>query len=312
MALTLMEMKALFPDPMRKGVVDMLYKSSRVMSHLNFIQQPGLTYPYAQNKALPGVGFRSLNAQFTATAGVTNPAVERLAILGGKIRTDGVQIALKGDGARSNQITRQVQAAGKFFDKIFFNGDTAVNTNGFDGLKKRLSGAQLITQATNGAVPSWEKFIALQDAVAGPNALKHLFMNQATRTNLLFDCLAGLPESRLITSNPSSDPAMGMGTYYFNGSEICEVWYDETETAILPFTEVQGTSGAACSSAYCVKFGSSLDEEDVQGLSGLPGDIVASGPINFGEYLEDLIQMVGGIGLFSGYCAARLQGIKAA
>src|SRR4051794_33832798 len=100
MAITLEQMKAQFADPLRQGVVDLLWKNSRIMQRLHFIQNAGLSYQYAANAKLPGVGFRSLNGTFTATEGIINPLIETLSILGGKMRTDGVLIKIKGDGVR--------------------------------------------------------------------------------------------------------------------------------------------------------------------------------------------------------------------
>lgn len=304
MALTLIQMQAQYPDPLRQGVVDMLRESSRVMDRLHFISHPGLDYRYNKRSALPGVAFRGLNEDYTATAGVVSPAVESLAILGGKIKTDHVAISLKGDQARSNEIAAQMEAAGKFFDKQFFNGDTSTSVKGFDGLKARLTGDQLVTQATNGATPTWEKVIELQDQVEGPNSEKTLFMNQTTRRNLVNDILAETKDS------VKAMLEMRSGVYYFNGSEIVEVFYDETETAILAFDETCGSS-SVCSSMYCVRFGGAVDERYVQGIAGMNANIEHRGPIEYGTYVEDVIEMVGGVGIFSGYGAARLQGLKA-
>jgi len=304
MALTLLQMKTQFPDPMRQGVVDMLRESSRVMSRLNFITQQGLTYPYNKKTKLPGVAFRGMNESYSSTAGVIAPAVERLAILGGKIKTDHVAIATKGDTARQMEIAGQMEAAGKFFDKQFFNGDTTVNVKGFDGLKARLANTQLVTQAGNGAKPTWEKAIEAQDAVEGPNAEKVLFMNQTTRRNLINDALSEQNARMLVEFDAAN------GTYRFNGSEIDEVYNDENEDPILAFNETQGSANN-CSSLYCVRFGGAVDERHVQGISGMSENITHRGPITYGEYVEDVVEMIGGIGLFSGYCAARLQGLKA-
>lgn len=306
MALLLSQMKALFPDPMRQGIVDLLWQSSGVMPFIPFIENAGLSYAYNARSKLPGVAFRNLNGTFSRTAGVVNPKTETLTILGGAIRTDSVAIALKGDKARSNEIAAQIQAGGKFFDKNFFNGDNTITGQGnqFLGLKKRLVNAQLVTNATDGAVIDGDKLIATQDAVEGANAAKILFMNQTTRRNLAAWAVntADLNRSRYIEYRN--------GVLYFNGSQVVEVFYDETEAAILPFTETCGNNSLS-SSVYCVKFGGMVDEQGVQALSGLPGNIQATGPFNYGEYVEDIVQMVVGIGLFSGHCAARLQGCKA-
>jgi hypothetical protein len=304
MALTLVQMKTQFKDPFRQGVVDLLWQSSRVMSRLSFIQNAGLSYAYSAKAKLPGVAFRALNSSFTATAGTTLPKTETLTILGGRIQTDSVAISLKGDAARTNQINMQIEAAAKDFDKYFFNGDPTVtgHANELLGLKKRLTGSQLLTQAADGAVITWEKVQALLAAVNGPNNNKTLFMNQTNRINLINDALADSAGKGLVENRN--------GTWYFDGAEIAEVWNDAAEAAILGFTETCG-AGTTCSSVYAVRLGRTTDEQGVQGLSGLPGDIMVDGPIKLGEYVVDIVQMVAGVGIFGGYEAARLQGVKA-
>lgn len=305
MALNLLQMKTEFPDPMRQGAVDMLWQNSRVMQYVFFIEHSGLSYPYTKRKSLPGVGFRSLNSTFTRTVGVINPDIEPLSVLGGAIRTDSIQIILKGDKARTNEIGAQMIAAAKFFDKSFFNGGASVDVNGFPGLQTRLGGTQLLTNADNGAIVALDKVIELQDRVNGDNAQKILFMNQTNRRNLVKSAMetTALNTARYIEYRN--------GVLYFNGSQVVEVYFDEAETAILGFTEACGNQSAS-SSIYCVQFGGAVDENGVQGISGLPGKIQATGPFNYGEYMEDIVQMVVGIGLFGGYVAARLQGCNAA
>jgi len=304
MALSLIHLKARFQDPLRQGIVDLLWQSSRVMRRLNFIVQPGLTYPYQQRAKLPGIAFRGLNEDYTPGAGVVNPAIERLAVLGGSIKTDHIAIDTKGDGARTNEIAAKMEAAGKFFDKAFFNGDMTADVKGFDGLKRRLTGAKLINMGTNGAVVTWEKVQALQDLVEGPNSEKVLFMNQTNRRNLINDTLTEVNAKMLVEFNAAN------GNYRFNGSEIEEVFYDETESPILDFNETKGSSNVT-SSIYCVRFGGAVDERGVQGISGLSENIKHRGPILHGTYMEDVVEMAAGIGLFSGHAAARLQGVKA-
>ena len=318
MALTLLQMKAQFQDPMRQGVVDMLWQSSRVMQYVNFIENTGLSYAYARRTKLPGVGFRTLNSVFNPTAGIINPAVESLAILGGKIQTDTVQIALKGPRARTNEIAAQVEAAAKFFDKMFFLGDPTAdpgananaNIGSFYGLRARISGTQLkdasaggVGGADGGAVVTTTMVNQLLDAVEGDNGSKVLFMNRTNRRNL------SASKVGLATGSQVTD--IGQQLTEYNGAKIVEVFKDEQEQEILDFNELYG-GNAATSSLYCVKFGGSIDERGVQGITGLPEKIQSAGPFNFGEYVLDVTQMVAGIGVFGGYVVARLRGLKAA
>lgn len=305
MAVTLLQMKAIFPDTVRQGIVDVMYRQGpQLFDRLHFIQHDSLAYPYSQNVRLPGIAFRGLGESFASTAeGVINPAVEHLAILGGDVDTDSVYIAQKGLGpARAWRLAQKVKAASRFFIKNFFVGDKSTTPKGFDGLKTRLTGTQLITNATNGDTPDHAKFVEAQDAVEGPNGAKLLCMNKTTRRLLSLDVAAN---------------AAGMGIYdvgkqltQFNGSDIFEIENDETETAILPFTETCG-SGTTCCSAYVVRLGDATDEEYVQGIAGFK-DIISMIDVGYlGANYRDTVQMAAGIGLFSGYCAARIQGITA-
>lgn len=306
MAMNLLQMKQMFPDPVRQGVIDVMWREGPTLfERLNFIKVNGLAYPYSKESALPGVSFRSLNEEFSATVeGVVSPAVENLAILGGNVTTDSIVIAQKGLGpARAWRLARKAKAAARRFIKNFISGSRATDPKSFDGLKTRISAGQTITNATNGAVPSYKKFVQLLDKVEGDNTQKLLLMNQTTR--------------RLLSEDVASN-AGGMGVFdvgkqltTFCGAPIQEIYNDETEAAILPFTEVCGSSGAACASGYCVRLGSDMDEEYVQGLAGLDGNIQVLDVGYTGASYTDVLQAVWGMGLFSGYCAARIEGLKA-
>lgn len=303
MAVTLQQMKVQFTDAKRAGIVDLLWQNSRLMRELHFIDDCGLAYPYTQRAKLPGVGFRSLNEVFTPTAGVMNPAVETLSIFGGRIRTDSVQITIKGQRARTNEVSGQIEAAAKFFDKQFINGDPAFSGGkGFLGLRGRLFGTQRLTIAPNGDVVNHKAVLRALDQVEGDNSAKVIVCNRTVRRDLSNEVGGGAGGRNVFD--------VGKQLTTFEGARIVEVFKDEAEQDILPFTETCGTS-TNCTSLYVVAFGGATDERGVQGLSGLPGRIQAKGPYDYGEYTIDVVQMLAGIGLFGGYVAARLEGIRA-
>lgn len=316
MAISLLEMKTAMPDPFRQGVVSLLWENSRIMQLLNFIPWQGTAYPYSTVNKLPGISFRNANAQFTDTQSVINPAVETLAIVGGRIKTDTVLDQVK-PGYRQSEITRQLQAAAKFWDKSFINGDPAVTDGSFLGLKPRITGTQLInpTASANGSPVTMDDTLRLLDLVEGDNKDKTLIMNRTIRRNLSHDVgksaggrkvfEAGVQETGLQVG------IAGSAWTTFEGAKVLEVFYDEAEAPILPFTEVSGSSGATCTSMYCVRFGDSVDERFLQGISGLKPQFMVKGPIDFGEFMIDVVQALFGIGIFSGYAVARLQGINA-
>jgi hypothetical protein len=82
-----------------------------------------------------------------------NQATESLVIMGGDADVDRFIVQTRGNlnDQRAVQTRLKVKAASYLFQDTFFNGDVSVNAKAFDGLKKRLTGGQVIDAATNGA-----------------------------------------------------------------------------------------------------------------------------------------------------------------
>lgn len=302
MAISMKDYATSQQDALRQGFVDLMWQSSRVMSRLNFIQHRGLSYPYSKRTKRPGVATRTLNQDFQIAPGNYAPDTETLCILGGEVRTDTVLQQFK-PTLRENEIAGTAEAAGLMFDRLFFKGDPSKpgGVNEFYGLYPRITGAQVIDMATNGAVVTHEKVSELLDLVKGPNSEKVLAMN---RTN------------RRLLSHDVKDNAGGKGVFdvsrqllQFDDANIWEIEKDESDNEILPFNETQGGSNVA-SSILCFRPGGAVDERDVQGIMGM--DIQVNPSERRGVFLIDVIQMVGGIGIFGGYAVARLRGCLAA
>lgn len=302
MALTLKDYAAQIQDPLRQGIVDMLWQSSRLMPRLHFIPWNGLSYPYTRRAKRPGVQVRSLNADFSIAPGNYAPDIETLAILGGKVRTDTVLAKMK-PMLRENEIAGTMEAAGLMFDRLFVKGDPTKPgaVNEFYGLYPRIPASMTIAQGTNGGLPTADATSQLLDMVRGPNSEKKLLMNRTTRRNLSAN-VKGQAGGKGVFD-------VGLQLMSYDNAEIVEVEKDENDNEIMPFTETQGSSNAA-SSILCVRLGGAVDERDVQGIVSAEIDVTPTG--NFGTYIEDVIQMVAGIGVFGGYAAARLSGVIAA
>jgi hypothetical protein len=303
-AMSLIELKAKMGNPMAQATASMLWKWSGIMPFIKFIPHNDLTYSWLEEGNLPEVGGRGLNEDF---ADQEEPKDNRkflgMAILGGKIKTDVVHIEQKGPGARTARIARKIRAAARMFDRLFLKGDAQKNPKKeFNGLYKLIAGGQLLTNATNGATPDHKKVVAVLDAVEGPNTEKLLLMNRNVRRGLSID----------VGTSAGGRNVMDVGKQLveFEGAKILEVFKDETENDILPFTEVCGTSGATCSSIICVRLGQDMPEDGVQAISGLSQTINARGPIDFGSYVADYIHFLTAIAMFNKYSAARLQGIQ--
>lgn len=293
-------------SPAVQGVVEIITNESIFMRRLRFVQCEGFSYAYSRQQTTGTVAFRGLNETFTPDVGVINPQAEILRIFGGTIKTDR-QLArgAKGAGMRANNIAQKVRRAALHFDKAVIQGDSGTNPKEFDGLKKRITGNQLITMAANGAVLSLEKLDEALDAVVGSNSNKIIVCNKVVRrklSNLIVAAAGGAAVADVKTDQLD-----------YKGAKVEVMDEDGDSTVILPFTEIQGNSNA-CTSLYVLNVGGTEDEQNFRGLMReVDGQMIEQ--VAYGErsgQFEDLVEAVAGIAVFHGRAVARIQGIKAA
>lgn len=294
------------PGDVLAGVVQIITNESIFIPMLGFEEVTEFSKTYNRQQTLGGIAFRGINQTYTADQGVINPATEVLKIFGGSVTTDR-QLAKgpKGKQVRANNIAQKVKKAALFFDKYVIDGDAGSDPLQFDGLNKRLTGAQVLSMATNGAVLTLAKLDSLLDAVVGSNNQKQLVMNKACRTKL----------QQLIQSSAGgaavADFVNGEFSRY-NGATIKVLDEDGDESAILGFDETQGSSSVA-TSVYCVRPGS-MDGENLRGLVRRPDGGEPIEYVDYGErsgVYEELVESVMGIALYHPRCAARLKGVIA-
>lgn len=283
-------------DPLKKGLLLKATNESVFLRILTFVIVDGLAYSYSEFTKMPGVAFRGIGESYTADNGIVNPAQEQLAILGGTVQTD-YQLANKsgGQAARANAILAKTRKAGLFYDKYVIDGDPAVAAKQFRGLKTRIVGSQLKEACANGGELTLDLVDELLDTVAGKNTDKVLIMNKRQRRKLgkLYRPSAGGENARFIDN--------------YEGARIEVLDEDGDEAAILPQTETQGNS-SACSSIYCIRPGTDLEGEWVQGLIG--GKLIDQyDGGQSGTQLLDVVEMNAGLAVFHGRAAARLQGL---
>jgi hypothetical protein len=302
-AISLSQYLAQEQQPMRRGLVQNMLGNSVFMRILRFVPVEGISYTYGQQSTLPGVAFRGFNEEYMSSAGVVNPKTERLVPFGGTIQVDHT---LEGSDTHTNALLAKTRAAGLFYDFNVINGDPTENPKAFYGLKARLTGNQVITQADNGGDVTWEKVADLLDLVAGPNNKKVLVMSKYQRRKLKNDLLADVSGATLGERN---DPLTS-----FEGARIEVLDEDDVETPVLPQTETQGSS-AVTGSIYCIVPGEDPAGDMVQGLiksfPGQAGDelIVHKKLAQVNTLVGDLVEMLGGLGVFHGRAAARLKGL---
>ncbi|WP_276913176.1 major capsid protein [Aneurinibacillus aneurinilyticus] len=299
MALTLVEAAKLSQDTLQRGVIETFARNSAFLELLPQMDIEGNAYAYNVEGALPGIGFRDVNEGYTSSEGVLNPATERLYIAGGDVDVDRfiVQTRSNINDVRAIHTEMKVKALALALTNQYFNGDQAVNAKGFDGLKKRLTGSQVITAGENGAELTVTMLDELIDAVDGePDAL---FVSKAMRREI----------KRIIQGHngysESSTDAFGRPVMTYGGVPIRIIEKDNVNNEILGFNETQGTATNA-GSIYAVKFGS---EQYVSGLQNGGVSVRDLGELQEKPVFRTRIEWYPGMAVFHPRAAARLKGV---
>jgi len=171
-------------DVYRDAIVELFAKNSDVLLNIPFKTIAGNAYHYTQENTLPTVGFRGINASWTAGAGVVAPLTEHLAIGGGELDVDSHLIRSQGMQVRATHEMMKVKHLSALWTYKFIKGDNATTSAEFDGLQARLTASHNLLAAgstANGDALSLAKLDNLIDMVLDPT---HLIMSKAMRRRL--------------------------------------------------------------------------------------------------------------------------------
>lgn len=299
MALTLTEAAKLSQNTLQRGVIETFARTSSFLEMLPQMDISGNAYAYNVEGALPGIGFRDVNEAYTASEGVINPASEKLYIAGGDVDVDRfiVQTRSNVNDVRAIHTEMKAKALALAITNQYFNGDQAVNAKGFDGMKKRLTGNQVISAGDNGAQLTITMLDELIDSVEGePSAL---FVSKAMRREI----------KRVIQAHngysESSFDAFGRPVMTYGGIPIRVIETDNAGAEILAFNETQGTSNIT-GSIYAVKFG---PEQYVSGLQNGGVSVRDLGELDTLPVYRTRIEWYAGMAVFHPKAAARLKGV---
>lgn len=295
MALTLTESAKLSQDTLQRGVIETFARSSAILELMPWMDIQGNSYAYNTESELPGIAFRGVNEGYEESTGVVNQANERLYIAGGDSDVDRfiTQTRSNINNVRAIHDTMKVKSMAQKITHQIFNGDSALDPNGFDGLKKRIQGAQNILAGENGAQLTQDMLDELIDSVEGnPDAL---FVSKAMRRQM---------NALLRTSPHYSDSADNFGnpvkTYY--GVPVRTIGEGDE---ILGFNEVAGDSENT-GSIYALKFG---PEQYVSGLQRGGISVRDLGELNEKPAFRTRVEWYAGMAIFNAKAAARLSGI---
>lgn len=315
MALTLAESAKVSSNQLARGVMETIVPSSPFLARLNFEEIEGNAYKYNQEATLSGAEFRAVNAGYAESTGTFTESTESLVILGGDADVDRFIQQTRSNlvDQMATQVRMKSKAVAFKFNDAFINGDTAVDANSFNGLKKRLTGGQLLSAGTNGIPVVGNGGSDIQAFFDAVDALLELVPD----ADVLVANAAVLSRfrsaSRRLTAGAIGfqQDQVGVTTMTYNGIPLVDAGKKADGTPIIPQTETQGSSSVA-SSIYAVHFSDGLEDEGVCGLTN--GGVMVDPPrqLETKPAWRSRIEWYTGVALFGPRPAARLTGILAA
>ena len=312
MAVTLAESAKLSQDALQRGVIETFILESIVLDRIPFETIEGNAFAYNEELALPGVEFRAVNTAYTESTGTVNPKSEKLVILGGDADVDTFIVKTRGNlnDQRAVQTRMKVKAATYKFQDAFINGDSAVDANSFDGLKTRLTGAQVIAAGTNGL-----------PVIGADDAARHAFLDKLDELLSLLNGEAGAlymngsilakikSSARRLTIFDQTVDSFGKKIATYNGVPLLNIGKTAAGVEICPQTETQGTAVGTTSSIYAVRYGQSFDDAAVTGLTNGGVTVRDLGEVSDKPVFRTRIEFFTGLGVFGGKGASRLTGV---
>lgn len=314
MAVTLAQAALLSTDDLQRGVIETFVQTSPILDRLPLMTIEGNAYAYNKEATLPGVAFRLVNEPYVESTGTVVQASESLVILGGDADVDKFIVQTRGNlnDQRATQTSMKVKAASYKFQDTFFNGDVAVDPKGFDGLKKRLTGAQVVDTAANGLGPvtaghdfldALDRLIAAVPGINGANGA--IYANAAIQMRVT-SALRRLGGAEFIREDTT-----GKRVLVYNGIPVLDPGQTAEGAEILPQTETQGTAAGTASSIYAVKFGADEGDQAVTGLTNGGVQVYDLGELQEKPAYRTRIEFYCGLATFGGRAAARLRGVLA-
>lgn len=301
MALTLLEAAKLETgNVVRQAIIEMYAGSSDVLATIPFENITGNSLSYNREASLPGVGFRGVNEAYTASTGVLNPITERLVIAGGDLDVDKFIVRTQGQGQRAVHEAMKIRALGLAWTRKFIKGDTSSDPREFDGLQTRVTGSQIISAGStaNGAALSLAK---LDEAIDQTLNATHLLMSKAMARKF-----SAAARSTTVGGYINWEKnEFGNRILSYNDLPIMTVDLDNTETAILGFTEASSSGTATSSSIYVMSLGP-------MGLTGLQNGSVEAvdlGELDTQPVFRTRVEWYNGVAIYHGRAVTRLQHI---
>jgi hypothetical protein len=256
MASTLADLAVSSSDEYEKGVIERFKLTSDFIRLCPQKPIKGRDYRYRVGETLPGVAWRDVNEGYTESTGVIAPRIEQTMILGGDVFTDNALLAAQKRGAdaydlKAEQYDMKATSLARELERAFFEGDDLVNPKEMPGLRRRLTGNQVIPVSAAGGPLTLTLLDQLIDAIDPAMGKIHLWMNAWLRRKIMALLFAQTGSMSVVYN--SLDETGRVITQY-GGAEIHVVQDGWDASTLLAFDEDPGDGTPDTASIYATVF----------------------------------------------------------
>lgn len=297
--LTLLEAAKLAPDPVKRGIIATYAAAHPLLTVLPIETINGTVKRWNREKTLPTVGFRAINASWTAAQGVVDPRMAAAVIAGGTLEVDR-QLLNDSPDCRETQELMKVKALGHNLGHKLIKGDATTTNTEMDGLQALALGSRLITNSASsgGAALSLKK---LDQACDNTPGFTHLVMSSAMQRNITAAIRAGIDAP--VTYGKD---VLGMPVMEYRGRPILVVDGPDIVNTTLAFDESNSGGGSAVgTSIYVIK--AALDGLHL--FQPRPMEVLDQGHAGSVTKLTTLVEWRVGLADVSSSCITRLYSI---
>lgn len=258
---TLAESAKLTQDQLVAGLIETIVEVNPLYEMLPFTEIEGNALAYNRENALGDVQFLGVGGTITAKNAATFTQVtSSLTTLIGDAEVNGLIQATRSDYVDQTaiQVASKAKSIGRQFQQTMITGDGTANS--FSGMMALVAAGQTITAGGaggNGASLSFDLLDELLDRVKDKDGQVDFIMSSASMRRKYFALLRALGGA---TINETITLPSGRQVPVYRGVP----WFVND---FIPTNQVQGTSGAVCTTIFAGTFDDGSNKYGVAGLT---------------------------------------------
>ena len=300
---TLAESAKLTQDMLIAGLIETVVEVNPLYEVMPFTEIEGNAIAYNRENALGDVQFLGVGGTITAKNPATFTKVtSELTTLIGDAEVNGLIEATRSDYTNQTavQVASKAKSIGRQYQQTMIVGDGTGNS--FAGMLSLVASGQTITAGANGASLTFELLDQLLDRVKDKDGQVDYIMSSASMRRKFFALLRDLGGA---TINDTLTLPSGRQVPVYRGVP----WFVND---FIPTNQVQGTSGAVCTSIFAGTFDDGSNKYGVAGLTarGAAGLRIQNvGPKEDADEIITRVKMYCGFANFSQLGLACLRGL---